>query len=111
MWTGADIAAMVNAAAISAIKEHLTIRNENNNNTIKNKREATSNSSLKSTTTTITTTERILSNNKNNDDVENSHPNKFIGSTNTRTPLRISMKHFENALQKIKKRDYNKHGV
>jgi transitional endoplasmic reticulum ATPase len=111
MWTGADIAAMVNAAAISAIKEHLTIRNENNNNTIKNKREATSNSSLKSTTTTtITTTERIPSNN-NNDDVENSNPNKFIGSTNTRTQLRISMKHFENALQKIKKRDYNKHGV
>src|SRR6478735_11734836 len=75
MWTGADIAAMVNAAAISAIKEHLTISNENNNNTIKNKREATSNSSLKSTTTTITTTERIHSNNNNNDDVENSNPN------------------------------------
>jgi transitional endoplasmic reticulum ATPase len=98
MWTGADIAAMVNAAAISAIKEHLTIINEN-----------TSNSALKATTV-----KRIDSSTNNDDDIKNSKSNsksKFTDKTNASIPLRISMRHFESALQKIKKRDYTKHGV
>ncbi len=97
MWTGADIAAMVNAAAISAIKERLTIINENTNTALKS-----------------TTVGRIDSGTKNDNDIENSKSNskgRFTDKTNTNMPLRISMKHFESALQKIKKRDYTKHGV
>jgi transitional endoplasmic reticulum ATPase len=97
MWTGADIAAMVNAAAISAIKEHLTIINENTNTALK-----------------TTTVGRIDSSTNNDNDKENSKSNsknKFTDKTNANIPLRISMRHFESALQKIKKRDYKKHGV
>ena len=92
--TGADIAAMVNAAAISAIKEYLNIINEN-----------TSNSALK------TTTMNGMIVNKNND-IENSNPKgKFTDKDSANMSLRISMQHFESALQKIKKRSYKKHGV
>jgi transitional endoplasmic reticulum ATPase len=97
MWTGADIAAMINAAAISAIKEHLTIINENTNTALK-----------------ATTVGRIESSTNNDNDIENSNSNskgKFTDKTNANIPLRISMRHFESALQKIKKRDYKKHGV
>jgi transitional endoplasmic reticulum ATPase len=97
MWTGADIAAMVNAAAISAIKEHLTIINENTNTALK-----------------TTTVGRIDSSTNNDNDKENSKSNsknKFTDKTNANIPLRISMRHFESALQKIKKRDYKKHGM
>ena len=74
-YTGADIAAIVNAAAMSAIKEHIsstnkktaeTSRREENKNEVKN---------------------------KNNDEIE-----KEDG-------LKISMNHFEMALQKIKKKN------
>ena len=96
-WTGADIAAMVNAAAISAIKEHLSIINENTNTALK-----------------ATTVGRIDNSTNNDNDIENSKSNskgKFTEKTNANMPLRISMRHFESALQKIKKRDYNKYGV
>jgi hypothetical protein len=91
---------MVNAAAISAIKEHLTIINEN-----------ASDSALKATTVG-----RIdgSTNNDSDSDKENLDTNsngKFTDKTNANIPLRISMRHFESALQKIKKRDYKKHGV
>ncbi len=97
MWTGADLAAMVNAAAISAIKEHLTIRNEN-----------MSNSALKLTTTTG----KIANKNDNDSDIKISDSKaKFTDNIHANMPLRISMRHFESALQKIKKRNYNKYGM
>jgi SpoVK/Ycf46/Vps4 family AAA+-type ATPase len=98
MWTGADIAAMVNAAAISAIRERLTIINEN-----------TSNSTLNAATV-----KRIDNSISNDGDIKNSNSNskgEFTDKTNVNMPLRISMRHFESALQKIKKRDYKKHGM
>lgn len=65
-YTGADIAAMVNAAAMSAIKEHLTKRNVEADRTI---------------------TDRI--------DREK----------NSKHKLTISFRHFEHALQKIRKKN------
>jgi transitional endoplasmic reticulum ATPase len=72
-YTGADIAAMVNAAAMSAIKEHM-MTSVNNENDIKEE-------------TRAKTREYIKEN-------EQQKPK-----------LKISMKHFESALQKIKKKN------
>ena len=72
-YTGADIAAMVNAAAMSAIKEHMmSSANEEN----KNKEHSS-----------IKTREYIKENEQH------------------KTNLKISMNHFEAALQKIKKKN------
>jgi hypothetical protein len=94
MTTSSRIDFNESISAISAIKEHLTIINEN-----------IVNHALKSKTTT-----GRIANTFNN--VENSNSKgKFTDKTNANMPLRISMRHFESALQKIKKRSYHKHGV
>src|ERR671910_323824 len=72
-YTGADIAAMVNAAAMSAIKEHM-MASVNNENEIKEE-------------TRVKTREYIK-------EKEQQKPK-----------LKISMNHFESALQKIKKKN------
>jgi hypothetical protein len=94
MTTSSRIDFNESISAISAIKEHLTIINEN-----------IANHALKSKTTT-----GRIANTFNN--VENSNSKgKFTDKTKANMPLRISMRHFESALQKIKKRSYHKHGV
>jgi transitional endoplasmic reticulum ATPase len=75
-YTGADIAAIVNAAAMSAIKEHISSTN-NKKTAETSKREENKNEAE----------------NKNDDEIEKK------GS------LKISMNHFEMALQKIKKKN------
>jgi transitional endoplasmic reticulum ATPase len=72
-YTGADIAAMVNAAAMSAIKEHM-MTSVNNENDIKEETRAKTREYIK--------------------EKEQQKPK-----------LKISMKHFESALQKIKKKN------
>ena len=72
-YTGADIAAMVNAAAMSAIKEHM-MTNVNNENEIKEETRAKTREYIK--------------------EKEQQKPK-----------LKISMNHFESALQKIKKKN------
>jgi transitional endoplasmic reticulum ATPase len=72
-YTGADIAAMVNAAAMSAIKEHM-MTNVNNENEIKEETRAKTREYIK--------------------EKEQQKPK-----------LKISMSHFESALQKIKKKN------
>jgi transitional endoplasmic reticulum ATPase len=74
-YTGADIAAIVNAAAMSAIKEHISSTNKKTAET--SKREENKNEGK----------------NKNNDEIEK------------KGNLKISMNHFEMALQKIKKKN------
>jgi transitional endoplasmic reticulum ATPase len=74
-YTGADIAAIVNAAAMSAIKEHISSTNKKTAET--SKREENKNEVK----------------NKNNDEIEK------------KGGLKISMNHFEMALQKIKKKN------
>ena len=72
-YTGADIAAMVNAAAMSAIKEHM-----------------------------------MTSVNKENEIKEETHAKtrEYIKENEQQKPkLKISMNHFESALQKIKKKN------
>jgi transitional endoplasmic reticulum ATPase len=72
-YTGADIAAMVNAAAMSAIKEHM-----------------------------------MTSLNKENEIKEETHAKtrEYIKENEQQKPkLKISMNHFESALQKIKKKN------
>ena len=72
-YTGADIAAMVNAAAMSAIKEHM-ITSVNNENDIKEETRA--------------------------------KMREYIKEKEQQKPkLKISMNHFESALQKIKKKN------
>jgi transitional endoplasmic reticulum ATPase len=72
-YTGADIAAMVNAAAMSAIKEHM-ITSVNNENDIKEETRA--------------------------------KMREYIKEKKQQKPkLKISMNHFESALQKIKKKN------
>ena len=73
-YTGADIAAMVNAAAMSAIKEHMMMTSVNNENDIKEE--------------TRTKTREYIKENEQQ-----------------KPKLKISMKHFESALQKIKKKN------
>ena len=72
-YTGADIAAMVNAAAMSAIKEHM-MTSVNNENDIKEETRAKTREYIK--------------------EKEQQKPK-----------LKISMNHFESALQKIKKKN------
>jgi transitional endoplasmic reticulum ATPase len=72
-YTGADIAAMVNAAAMSAIKEHM-MASVNNENDIKEETRAKTREYIK--------------------EKEQQKPK-----------LKISMNHFESALQKIKKKN------
>ncbi|MBV9176116.1 MAG: CDC48 family AAA ATPase [Nitrososphaeraceae archaeon] len=80
--TGADIAAIVNAAAMSAIKEYVATINENNKFGGENK-------AADPNTTTIKG-EGDKSQDKQKED--------------KRPGLKITMKHFESALQKIKKK-------
>jgi transitional endoplasmic reticulum ATPase len=72
-YTGADIAAMVNAAAMSAIKEHMMYR--------------------------------INEENKNKED-DNIKTREYMKENEQqKANLKISMNHFEAALQKIKKKN------
>ena len=72
-YTGADIAAMVNAAAMSAIKEHM-MTSVNNENEIKEETRAKTREYIKE-------------------------------KEQQKSKLKISMNHFESALQKIKKKN------
>jgi transitional endoplasmic reticulum ATPase len=83
-FTGADIAAIVNAAAMSAIKEYVA--------TIKNNKVRVENKTADPNTTTNTTIkgEGDKSQDKQKED--------------KRPDLKITMKHFESALQKIKRK-------
>ncbi|HZC20029.1 MAG TPA: CDC48 family AAA ATPase [Nitrososphaeraceae archaeon] len=84
-FTGADIAAIVNAAAMSAIKEYVATINENNKVRVENKTadpNITPNTTIKG--------EGDKSQDKQKED--------------KRPGLKITMKHFESALQKIKKK-------
>jgi transitional endoplasmic reticulum ATPase len=67
-YSGADIASLVNAAAMSAIKEYITINRSHQAN------------------------------------IEKQVESKDVSDTEKKKiPLTISMKHFENALKKVKK--------
>ena len=80
-FTGADIAAIVNAAAMSAIKEYVATINENNKVRAENK------------TADPSTTIKGEGDKSQGKQKEDKRPG-----------LKITMKHFESALQKIKKK-------
>jgi transitional endoplasmic reticulum ATPase len=75
-YTGADIEGLVNAAAIVAIKEHINLIQKSDNAKISSQ-------------------------------VNSSHNNEETSDliSPTSTKLRISMRHFEDALKKIKKKE------
>ncbi len=85
--TGADIAAIVNAAAMSAIKEHVSGMNETNSS--KSKKDKTSIAAIKEQETDGAKSQAV----EYKEDEKQS--------------LKITMKHFERALQKIKKKTTN----
>jgi transitional endoplasmic reticulum ATPase len=80
-FTGADIAAVVNAAAMSAIKEHVATINENSKVGGENK-----------------TADPIATIKGEGDKNQDKH------KEDKKQGLKITMKHFESALQKIKKK-------
>ncbi|MDQ4072986.1 MAG: AAA family ATPase, partial [Thermoproteota archaeon] len=100
-YTGADIEALVNAAAIAAIKEHITM-NKSPADTNREQAQSINSTTLTGTTATATATAASAAtttiNNPNNKgetkiDINAEKPNH----------VRITMKHFEGALKKIKK--------
>ena len=78
-YTGADIEAIVNAAAMASIKDHIY--------------------SLKKSDNTTTAKSKVKQDNDNKASLSS------IDNTSKSTRLRISMTHFEEALRKIKKRE------
>jgi transitional endoplasmic reticulum ATPase len=82
--TGADIAAIVNAAAMSAIKEHIAAISQTNSNKLR-----------KDKTTTATIEEQGK---------EGAKSQAGKHKEDEKQGLKITMKHFESALQKIKRR-------
>jgi transitional endoplasmic reticulum ATPase len=84
-FTGADIAAIVNAAAMSAIKEYVATINGNNKVRMENK--------TADPNTTPNTTIKGEGDKSQDKQKEDKRPG-----------LKITMKHFESALQKIKKK-------
>jgi transitional endoplasmic reticulum ATPase len=94
-YTGADIEALVNAAAIAAIKEHITM-NKNSAWTDREQTQSINSRTLTDVTSTVTTTTTINGPNYNNE-------TKIDNSTEKANPVKITMKHFEGALKKIKK--------
>jgi transitional endoplasmic reticulum ATPase len=82
--TGADIAAIVNAAAMSAIKEHIAAISQTNSNKWR-----------KDKTTTATIEEQGK---------EGAKSQAGKHKEDEKQGLKITMKHFESALQKIKRR-------
>lgn len=84
-FTGADIAAIVNAAAMSAIKQYVATINENNKVRVENK--------TADPNTTPNTTIKGEGDKSQDKQKEDKRPG-----------LKITMKHFESALQKIKKK-------
>jgi transitional endoplasmic reticulum ATPase len=84
-FTGADIAAIVNAAAMSAIKEYVATINENNKVRVENK--------TADPNTTPNTTVKGEGDKSQDKQKEDKRPG-----------LKITMKHFESALQKIKRK-------
>jgi transitional endoplasmic reticulum ATPase len=85
-FTGADIAAIVNAAAMSAIKEHVAVISETN-------------SSGRRKDKTMTAAAAIEEQEK-----EGAGSQAGEHKEDEKQGLKIAMKHFESALQKIKKR-------
>jgi transitional endoplasmic reticulum ATPase len=83
--TGADIAAIVNAAAMSAIKEHIAAISQTNSNKWR-----------KDKTTTAATVEE-----QGKEEAKSQAGKHKEGE---KQDLKITMKHFETALQKIKRR-------
>jgi transitional endoplasmic reticulum ATPase len=83
--TGADIAAIVNAAAMSAIREHVAAISQTNSNKWRKDK----------TTTTATLEEQ-------GEEEAKSQAGKH--KEDEKQGLKITMKHFESALQKIKRR-------
>lgn len=81
-YTGADLEALVNAAAIAAIKEHIFLRE-------KSRKSDNANKIADST-----------DNNQKDLNLENQPQSKSNGSG-----LKISMRHFEDALKKVRKRN------
>src|SRR5689334_17673763 len=82
MWTGADIAAIVNAAAMSAIKEHVAAISETNSNKWRKDK----------------TTAAIIEEQGKVEVKSQAGQHK----EDEKQGLKITMKHFESALQKIK---------
>ncbi len=77
-YTGADLEALVNAAAIAAIKEHIFLREKS----------------------------RKLEDANEISDSNDNHQKDYIQENQSKsTGLKISMKHFEDALKKIRKRN------
>ncbi|HKR73235.1 MAG TPA: hypothetical protein VJR94_03895, partial [Candidatus Nitrosocosmicus sp.] len=83
-YTGADIEAIVNAAAMASIKEHVYSLKKSDSTTAKSKV------------------------NQNNHNKAVSLP---LDNTSKSIRLRISMTHFEEALRKIKKRETHLHSL
>jgi transitional endoplasmic reticulum ATPase len=84
-YTGADLEALVNAAAIAAIKEHIFLREKS----------------------------RKLEDVNEISDSNDNHQKDYIQENQSKsTGLKISMKHFEDALKKIRKRnDFHMLGI
>jgi transitional endoplasmic reticulum ATPase len=84
-YTGADLEALVNAAAIAAIKEHIFLREKS----------------------------RKLDDANEISDSNDNHQKDYIQENQSKsTGLKISMKHFEDALKKIRKRnDFHMSGI
>lgn len=86
-YTGADIEAVVNAAAMASIKDYVY--------------------SLKKSVSTITTKSKVNQNGDNKASLSSSlsSSSSLLDNTAKSIGLRISMTHFEEALKKIKKRE------